>query len=147
MVLRALRYYQTILNGLLNNEGERFEGIVNPFGNYLTETAKQAVDAAKGLNQNRNDVVNVVKEKEYMFIVRQSLAFYIADLERKRDIIDKELRQEGKPLLYRYDDEIGNAKIMKQTIDEKVEGVSVNEDEPIFYGEDNNSDTDNRQKK
>jgi hypothetical protein len=54
MVVRALRYYETMLIGLANNlEGVCFEPIVNRFGNYLEDWSPRELKGEKGSERKK----------------------------------------------------------------------------------------------
>jgi hypothetical protein len=119
-VIRALRYYTRMLEGHANNaEAELYEGIVNPFGSYLTETAKKADNAAQELREKSQNGIYLVEEERYRSIVQEALAFYVSDLSTKEEIIREQLGDDHR-LFYLYETEIGKAETMKETIDEKV---------------------------
>jgi hypothetical protein len=119
-VVRALRYYTRMLEGQANNaEGELYEGIVNPFGSYLTETAKKADNAAQELREKSQNGIYLIEEERYRSIVQEALAFYVSDLSTKEEIIREQLGDDHR-LFYLYETEIGKAETMKETIDEKV---------------------------
>lgn len=119
-VVRALWYYTKMLEGLANNvEGELYEGIVNPFGSYLTETAKKADKAAQELIEKSQNVIYLIEEERYRSIVQEALAFYVSHLSTKEEIIREQLGDDHR-LFYLYETEIGKAETMKETIDESV---------------------------
>jgi hypothetical protein len=159
MVIRSLRYYQTMLNDLLNNEeGERFQGVVNPFGNYLADTVKRADKAARDIKEDPTEIITFVKQDRHRAVVREALAFYISELRKREEIIREGLgvggtgrgrveQDNNNSILSFYETERGIAEEMKQTIDEEeVQGVTVEEDEPIFSVEANNVATNNNKR-
>jgi hypothetical protein len=102
-------------------EGEDVFPENNPFGYYLVKTAEKAGATARELEENPNDVISVVKEEKekYGSIVKEALAYYIADLRRRQEIIlGEELVEGNKRISSPYETEIGTAENMKQSIDE-----------------------------
>jgi hypothetical protein len=124
MVVRALRYYETMLIGLANNvEGERIEAIADPFGYYLDATAKQAGTYANELRHKPSEITTLVKQDRYRTIVREALAFYIADLKKRQEIIlGEELAEGNKHISSHYESEIDTAENLKQWINEAAAG-------------------------
>jgi hypothetical protein len=123
-LVRALRYYAATLEDLASNEeGELYEPIVNPFGYYLTDSARKASKFAQKLREDTRDVnvlITEEAEEEYRSIAREALIFYIFDLKTKRELMREEIREDY-PRLYPYEQEIARAEIMKESIDEKLE--------------------------
>ena len=120
MVVRALRYYQKILNNLASDEeGESIFHESDPFGHYLVNTAKEAGTAAKELKESPNNVNNLVKEDRYRYIVQEALVFYVADLRRMQDkILDEEL-EHSKRISSPYENELSITEIMGSLLAKK----------------------------
>jgi hypothetical protein len=117
-VVRALKYYQRMLNNLSSNEeGESVLHEGDSFGNYLVNSAKEVGTAARELKENPYDVTKLVKEDRYRPIVQQALVFYIADLRRIQDIIlGEELIEHVKRISSPYESELNAAETMLQSI-------------------------------
>ena len=120
MVVRALRYYQKILNNLASDEeGETIFHESDPFGHYLVNTAKEAGTAAKELKESPNNVNNLVKEDRYRSIVQEALVFYVADLRRRQDIILGEELEHSKRISSPYENELSTTEIMSSLLAKK----------------------------
>jgi hypothetical protein len=119
MVVRALSYYQRMLNNLSSNEeGESAFHEGDPFGDYLVSNAKEAATVTRELKENPHDVTKLVKEDRYRSIVQQALVFYIAELRRMQDIIlGEELIAQIKRISSPYESELNVAETMKQSIE------------------------------
>ncbi len=123
MVVRALKYYQKLLNDLANiKEGEEISHEADQFGYYLVSTAQEAGAATKELEKEPQDVTVLVKEEDYGSIVKQALAHYIADLSRRQDItLGGELTEGIKRVSSPYESEISAAENLRQFIEEQEE--------------------------
>lgn len=121
MVVRALKYYQKLLNDLANiKEGKEISHEADQFGYYLVSTAQEAEAAAKELEKESKDVAVLVKEGNYGSIVKQALAHYIADLSRMQDItLGEELTEGIKRISSPYESEISAAENLRQFIEEE----------------------------
>ena len=105
MVVRALRYYQRILNNLASDEeGETIFRESDPFGHYLVNNA---------------NVTNLVKEDRYRSIVQEALVFYVADLRRRQNIILGEELEHSKRISSPYEYELSTTEIMSSLLAKK----------------------------
>ena len=69
MVVRALSYYQRMVNNLSSNEeGEPAFHEGDPFGDYLVSNAKEAAAVTRELKENPHDVTKLVKEDKYRLL-------------------------------------------------------------------------------
>ena len=119
VVVRALRYYQKMLNDIASNEGGGGAETVlhesDLFGYYLLNTAREAGTAAKELNENPNHVTSLIKEDRYRSIVQQAVVFYIAELRRRQNmILDEQVMEHIKRISSPYGSELSIAESMKQ---------------------------------
>lgn len=92
LIIRALRYYQKMLNDLTTlHEGEESFNENDPFGFFFVNDARRVGEIAQELTDNPHNLEEVIKEDRYRPIVYQALAYFAAELKRKGTVIQEEL--------------------------------------------------------